>query len=1158
MSFGFVNSEGKLISTAGNVNKKLVTDVEICANYAQKVVQDETQFNISTTDDLPTIVGKVTDGYSLVRTMNKTEFPNFGFATNDDSDHMVEIKKFKDKNYSVIKDTVINTGEMYAGVYIGDNFEGWNKVLYEKDIEGKVDKVDGKGLSTNDFNDEYKDKLDTIADSAEVNVQSDWNVTDVDSDAFIKNKPTSLPASDVNDWAKAATKPAYTASEVGADPSGSANSALTNAKAYTDTVASGKVDKVTGKGLSTNDLTDELKSTYDTAVSDVNVLKGTGTGSVTKTVADEIAKVVANAPEDLDTLKEISDWISTHESDASAMNTAIQGKVDKVTGMGLSTNDFTNDYKDKLDGISTGATANVGTITGIKMNGTNKGTSGVVDLGTVLTGGSQTSTSNADGGSNVYTFSDGTTMTVKNGSKGSTGATGATGPVGPTGPQGATGSVGPTGPTGPAGIIDGKNVYINAGAVDIFTYATNCEKNKITTIRATEGSGNTPSGVVDAYYTIYKIENDLYIRIECIDIRTNDIFIIKCINGEWGSWERIDNRQYIPLFGTTYGRGVIADALNVSLTDVNADENKIGYVYNGGSTNLPDYCNFGTREVYYYNPTNVIVKIVGWDNYYSQITSWYNIYATDHWVGWAKHVSNIDLKTVTDALNLRLPKHFNSSPTTNIDNIDETCLVYYNPASNGGTHPGDFPADGTGFVMSYAFDGSFIRQLAFSSWGNIFKTRQKINGTWSAWTQIMDNTGGTINGPLTVNSSIKTADGKVDIWTDAEGGNISIYSNVDRYWQIDASEGNLRFYTTPISEWDYTAPLWLDKNNAYGINFVENGVSLSNKYLSLNGGTVNGQIYANNNSGSYPLILDNNVGDANSEVSFVVSSGGNAYWVVGKGVGGSGEAFGIWNQQTLSLPFCIRSDNVIVINYPLYAKYFCLTDNSWNMGVTDDSNNMSIYPDTGASYGLGFYAYSNPTTIIRPQVDNFLFLGHSSYRFAEIRSVNVYISSGTAVTSDKNYKNTINELDETLSTNFIMALKPSSFKYNDGQSGRLHYGLIAQDVEEAMNENNISTQDFAGLVIEKLTKPVERQAVDENGEPKYKDVLDEAGNPVIDKETGKTVTEPVIEEYLEETGEIKYDLRYDEFIAPMIKVIQKLNNEVTELRKEIEELKNNK
>lgn len=41
--------------------------------------------------------------------------------------------------------------------------------------------------------------------------------------------------------------------------------------------------------------------------------------------------------------------------------------------------------KIKLDGIAQGATANVGTITGITMNGASKGTSGVVDLGTVIT-----------------------------------------------------------------------------------------------------------------------------------------------------------------------------------------------------------------------------------------------------------------------------------------------------------------------------------------------------------------------------------------------------------------------------------------------------------------------------------------------------------------------------------------------------------------------------------------------------------------------------------------------------------------------------------------------------------------------------------------------------------------------------------------------------
>lgn len=58
------------------------------------------------------------------------------------------------------------------------------------DLSGKVDKVTGKGLSTNDYTTAEKTKLSGIASGAEVNVQADWNATDSASDAYIKNKPT--------------------------------------------------------------------------------------------------------------------------------------------------------------------------------------------------------------------------------------------------------------------------------------------------------------------------------------------------------------------------------------------------------------------------------------------------------------------------------------------------------------------------------------------------------------------------------------------------------------------------------------------------------------------------------------------------------------------------------------------------------------------------------------------------------------------------------------------------------------------------------------------------------------------------------------------------------------------------------------------------------
>lgn len=68
---------------------------------------------------------------------------------------------------------------------IEDEFEG-----VASELDGKVDKVTGKGLSTNDYTTTEKNKLAGIAEGAEVNVQSDWNQTTTTADDYIKNKPT--------------------------------------------------------------------------------------------------------------------------------------------------------------------------------------------------------------------------------------------------------------------------------------------------------------------------------------------------------------------------------------------------------------------------------------------------------------------------------------------------------------------------------------------------------------------------------------------------------------------------------------------------------------------------------------------------------------------------------------------------------------------------------------------------------------------------------------------------------------------------------------------------------------------------------------------------------------------------------------------------------
>ena len=75
---------------------------------------------------------------------------------------------------------------------------------------------------------------------------------------------------------------------------------------------------------------------------------------VNSTVTTEIAKVVANAPEDFDTLKEMSDWITGHEDDASAMNSAISDNKANIETLQTDVANINTSLGGKLDKTFTG------------------------------------------------------------------------------------------------------------------------------------------------------------------------------------------------------------------------------------------------------------------------------------------------------------------------------------------------------------------------------------------------------------------------------------------------------------------------------------------------------------------------------------------------------------------------------------------------------------------------------------------------------------------------------------------------------------------------------------------------------------------------------------------------------------------------------------
>lgn len=68
-------------------------------------------------------------------------------------------------------------------------------------------------------------------------------------------------------------------------------------------------------------------------------------------ISAAIDGLIGGAPETYDTLKEVADYIATHKTAADALTAAIGGKVDKVEGKGLSTEDFTTALKTKLEGM---------------------------------------------------------------------------------------------------------------------------------------------------------------------------------------------------------------------------------------------------------------------------------------------------------------------------------------------------------------------------------------------------------------------------------------------------------------------------------------------------------------------------------------------------------------------------------------------------------------------------------------------------------------------------------------------------------------------------------------------------------------------------------------------------------------------------------------
>ena len=99
---------------------------------------------------------------------------------------------------------------------------------------------------------------------------------------------------------------------------------------------------------------------------------------------------------------------------------------------------------------------------------------------------------------------------------------------------------------------------------------------------------------------------------------------------------------------------------------------------------------------------------------------------------------------------------------------------------------------------------------------------------------------------------------------------------------------------------------------------------------------------------------------------------------------------------------------------------------------------------------------------LNPSTTNYISLGTSNKQYKNVYGQNLYVN-GSAVSSDRNLKDEIEPLEEK-HVEFFKNLKPVSYKFKDGTSGRRHTGFIAQEVEEAIEEAGMTDKDMAAVV----------------------------------------------------------------------------------------------
>ena len=210
-------------------------------------------------------------------------------------------------NTTTLKVPILVRGKTAAEFNVDEKIYLKNETLLEVDTR-KVKYGDGvHRFSELEYANVTPEELENLI-ARSSHTHSNKEILDATTASFTTELKEKVDANVVHEWAKAETKPAYTASEVGADATGEAAKALTDAKAYTDQKVKVNTDAIAILN------------------SDANV-----EGSVKNIAAAEAAKIV-DGEESYNTLKKVAQWISTDNTQSATLITDVSKLKTEVEG----------------------------------------------------------------------------------------------------------------------------------------------------------------------------------------------------------------------------------------------------------------------------------------------------------------------------------------------------------------------------------------------------------------------------------------------------------------------------------------------------------------------------------------------------------------------------------------------------------------------------------------------------------------------------------------------------------------------------------------------------------------------------------------------------------------------------------------------------------